>query len=87
MYDKSRCTRAQLLIMWIIYYVENLAKAGANIKKIRAKKRLSQSDVYRKIAMDRSYFSAIENGRKNITIGVLEKLSEALGVPASELLR
>jgi len=62
-------------------------KLGTNIKRIRAKKRLSQSDVYKKIAMDRSYFSAIENGKKNVTIGVLEKLADALGVPVSDLLK
>ena len=62
-------------------------KLGVNIKKIRAKKRISQGDVYRKIGMDRSYLSAIENGKKNITIGVLERLSAALDVPARDLLK
>jgi transcriptional regulator with XRE-family HTH domain len=62
-------------------------KLGVNIKKIRAKKRISQSDVYKKIAMDRSYFSAIENGKKNVTIAVLEKLASALDVPVRDLLK
>ncbi|MCL4404955.1 helix-turn-helix transcriptional regulator [Patescibacteria group bacterium] len=62
-------------------------KLGINIKKIRAKKHMSQSDAYLKIGMDRSYFSAIENGKKNITIEVLNKLANALDVPPRELLK
>jgi transcriptional regulator with XRE-family HTH domain len=62
-------------------------KLGANIKKIRARKRISQGDIYRKIGMDRSYLSGIENGKKNITIEILEKIADALGVPARDLLK
>ena len=62
-------------------------KLGVNMKKIRARKQMSQGAVCRKIGMDRSYMSAIENGKKNITIEVLEKLADALGVPAKDLLK
>jgi transcriptional regulator with XRE-family HTH domain len=60
---------------------------GANMKKIRTLKKMSQGDICRKIAMDRSYMSAIEGGKQNITIEILEKLANALGVPAHELLQ
>lgn len=62
-------------------------KLGANIKKIRTAKNMSQGDICRKLTMDRSYMSAIENGKKNITLGVLEKLAGALRVPPSDLLK
>jgi len=62
-------------------------KLGANIKKIRIRKKMSQGDICRAINMDRSYMSAIENGKKNITIGVLGKLASALGVSVNELLK
>ena len=62
-------------------------KLGANIKKIRTKKRMSQGDICRKLDMDRSYMSAIESGKKNVTITVLDKLAKALGVSPSELLK
>lgn len=62
-------------------------KLGANIKKIRAKKRISQGDIYRKVGMDRSYLSGIENGKKNITIEILEKIANALDVPIRDLLK
>jgi len=62
-------------------------KLGANIKKIRIRKKMSQGDICRKLDMDRSYMSAIESGKKNVTIGVLGKLADALGVSAYELLK
>ncbi len=37
--------------------------------------------------IDRSYFSAIERGEFNVTLGVLLKVASALGVPAWKLLK
>ena len=48
---------------------------------------MSQGDICRKLDMDRSYMSAIESGKKNVTLGILEKLADALGVSADELLK
>jgi len=62
-------------------------KLGANIKKIRTKKKMTQGDICRKLDMDRSYMSAIEGGKKNITIGVLEKLAGALRVKVEDLVK
>ena len=62
-------------------------KLGANIKKIRVRKKMSQGDICRKLNMDRSYMSAIESGKKNVTIAVLGKLADALGVATYELLK
>jgi len=44
------------------------------------RRKMSQGDICRKLDMDRSYMSAIENGKKNITIQQLERLAQALGV-------
>ena len=62
-------------------------KLGENIKRIRLKKRMSQGDICRAIYMDRSYMSAIEGGKVNVTIAVLEKLANALDVSVDELLK
>ena len=62
-------------------------KLGGNIKRIRSKKRMSQGDICRAIDMDRSYMSAIEGGKVNVTLGVLEKLANALDIPVDELLK
>lgn len=62
-------------------------RLGANIKKIRTRKKMTQGDICRKLDMDRSYMSAIEGGKKNVTIAVLGKLASALGVSVDELLK
>ena len=62
-------------------------RLGDNIKKIRTKKGMSQGDICRALDMDRGYMSAIENGKKNITISQLERLAKALGVSVDKLLK
>jgi len=62
-------------------------KLGENIKKIRTRKGMSQGDICRALDMDRGYMSAIENGKKNVTIMQLERLAKALGVPPNLLLK
>lgn len=62
-------------------------KLGQNIKRIRLNHKMSQGDICRAIDMDRSYMSAIESGKKNVTIAVLEKLASALDVSVYELLK
>ena len=62
-------------------------KLGKNIKRIRMQKGMSQGDICRALDMDRGYMSAIENGKKNITISQLERLAQALGVSVDELLK
>ena len=62
-------------------------KLGDNIKKIRTRKGMSQGDICRALDMDRGYMSAIENGKKNITITQLERLANALVVSADKLLK
>jgi len=62
-------------------------RLGENIKKIRTQKKMSQGDICRALDMDRGYMSAIENGKKNITIQQLERLAQALGVSVDKLLK
>ena len=62
-------------------------KLGKNIKKIRTAKGMSQGDICRALEMDRGYMSAIENGKKNITIQQLERLAQALGISVDKLLK
>lgn len=62
-------------------------KLGQNIKRIRLRHKMTQGDICRKLNMDRSYMSAIEGGKKNITIAKLEELASALDVSVDELLK
>ncbi|OHA89272.1 MAG: DNA-binding protein [Candidatus Zambryskibacteria bacterium RIFCSPLOWO2_01_FULL_42_41] len=60
---------------------------GKNIKQIRLRRKMSQGDICRAIDMDRSYMSAIEGGKVNVTIAIVEKLAHALNVSVDELLK
>ena len=62
-------------------------KLGENLRKLRLKKKLSQGDLAKSLNVDRAYISNIENGRMNPTLSTFEKISKALGVSISELLR
>lgn len=44
------------------------------IKKLRLEKGISQEELALLSELDRSYFSGIERGLKNITFGTLEKI-------------
>jgi len=57
------------------------------MKRIRAKKKMSQGDIARALEVDRGYISNIENGKKNPTIATVAKIANALGVSADELLK
>ena len=66
--------------------MENLkVKIGQRIKKMRIKKGLSQEKLALLSDLDRTYIPSIENGKRNISITVLEKLSNALDISVSEL--
>ena len=60
---------------------------GNNMKRIRIKKKMSQGDIARALEVDRGYISNIENGKKNPTLATIQKLANALGVSADELLK
>lgn len=62
-------------------------KLGENLRKLRIKAKMSQGILAKKLGVDRAYISNIENGRMNPTLSTLEKISKALGVSSSELLK
>jgi len=62
-------------------------KLGENIKKVRAKKKLSQGALARLLEVDKGYISNIESGKKNPTLATIQRLADALEVSADELLR
>jgi len=61
-------------------------RVGANVKRLREAKGLSQEQLAFDADMHRTYVSGIERGKRNPTITVLERLALALGVTSSELL-
>ena len=63
-----------------------LRLVGAAIRQKRSILRLSQEGFADEIGMHRAYFSAIERGEKNITIGTLCRIADGLGCRVAELL-
>jgi len=63
------------------------SKLGQNLKRIRTKKKMSQGDVARALDVHRAYVSGIENGKRNPTLATIQKVANALGVSADELLK
>ena len=51
-----------------------LKKFGQRIKELRIETGLSQEKFALKIEMDRTYFSSVEAGRRNISIFNIKKL-------------
>lgn len=63
------------------------SKLGLNLKRIRIKKKMSQGDIARALDVHRAYVSGVENGKRNPTLATIQKLADALGVSADELLK
>lgn len=60
-------------------------KLGQRIRDLREKTGLSQEKFALKIGMDRTYYSSVENGKRNISIINIQKISVGLGVSLQEL--
>lgn len=73
--------------MLITIMIEISSKLGQNLKRIRTKKKMSQGDIVRALDVHRAYISGIENGKRNPTLATIQKLANALGVSADELLK
>jgi transcriptional regulator with XRE-family HTH domain len=62
-------------------------KLGENLKRIRTRKGVTQIEIAKKLAVNRSFVSNIENGKTNPTLSTITNLANALGVPVNELLK
>jgi transcriptional regulator with XRE-family HTH domain len=60
---------------------------GKKIKEIRKELGLSQERFANRIGIDRTYFQGIENGSRNVSIVVIEKIAYSLNIKMSELLK
>jgi transcriptional regulator with XRE-family HTH domain len=70
-----------------LYKMDIKKKVGANIKKIRLDRKISQENLAYSAEIDRTYLPSIEKGERNISITVLEKIAKALEVNIIELLK
>lgn len=63
-----------------------LKSLGYHLRLIRQEKQLRQKTVAKLCDMDSGSYSNIENGKRNITVLTLLKVSKVLNVPMTELM-
>ncbi len=59
-------------------------KIGQRIKELRKQLELSQESLAYKAEVDRTYVTDVENGRRNVSVEILERLIKALDVSITE---
>ena len=59
-------------------------KVGQRIKELRKDLELSQEALGLKAEVDRTYVTDVENGRRNVSLEILERIIKALNVSFAE---
>lgn len=57
---------------------------GDRIRELRQNADLSQEELALKAGLDRTYINSVENGRRNITINTLQKITSTLNISLSQ---
>ncbi|MQG24024.1 MAG: helix-turn-helix transcriptional regulator, partial [SAR202 cluster bacterium] len=63
-----------------------LLSLGEKIHSVRKNLDLSQSELSKKSGLARTFISAVEQGKQNVSLGSLKSISDSLGVPLATLL-
>ena len=63
------------------------AVVGRNVRRLRVERSLPQDALAHDAGIHVTYLSGLENGRRNPTVLVVERLAQALGVQETELVR
>ncbi|MFZ6681945.1 helix-turn-helix domain-containing protein [Undibacterium sp. Tian12W] len=58
---------------------------GQNLRRARRLKDISQEELALRSELSRTYVSEVERGIRNVSIDNMDILSQALGIPLSEL--
>jgi len=59
-------------------------KVGQRIKELRKELELSQEALGLKADVDRTYVTDVENGRRNVSLEILERVIKALNISFTE---
>ena len=64
-----------------------LKKFGQNVRNERLRRNISQEHLAEKAGVHRTYIGMVERAEKNITLLNIYKISKALGIKISDLLK
>ena len=64
-----------------------VTQLGLRIRYLRSLKKWSQEDLALEANVNRNYICDLENGRRNPSLEILERISDAFGITLSELFR
>ena len=65
---------------------KTLDAIGSKIRSIRISKGLSQAELAKSSSIDRAFLSSVENGKRNLSISALHKISKSLDVSLNEIM-
>ena len=88
----SKCVDSGAELIKTAHMQDQTQRCGAqllfarNMKRIRLEKGLTQENVAEAAGLHPNYVSSVERGQRNISIGNIERIACALGVPMIELL-
>ena len=68
-----------------IYYMSLQQNIGVALRALRAQKGVSQEKLALETGIGRRYMSDIENGRRNVSLEIIEKIAAYFGMSACEL--
>ena len=66
---------------------ETLLKIGNNIKVLRVAKGISQQQLANLASVHRAFISTFENGKRNLSISVLHKISQSLDTNITDIFK
>lgn len=55
-------------------------KIGSRIRELRLAKKISQEQLALKAEIDRTYMTGVENGRRNVSIMLIDRIIQALEI-------
>lgn len=64
-----------------------LVSLGNALRQVREDRQFSQDHVAEQAGLDRSYISSVENGKRNVSVESLQRITNALGVSLTEILQ
>ncbi|OHX65111.1 helix-turn-helix domain-containing protein [Flammeovirga pacifica] len=59
---------------------------GIRVRNLRLKKKVSQEKFAGLIEIDRTYMTDIENGKRNVSLAIIQKIAKGFDLKISELL-